>query len=148
MQACRADARRKEKNVIQTEESTEKFNSYEPRSFHSSGTVFPALPRYCLLDPTGNITILAGLPVGPEQRNDLPGIAASLMEKEPSAEQVGFLGPGDGNCDLSLTMAGGEFCGNATMSAAAVFLASREPAEALTAVRILSRFGSPARSSR
>ena len=38
-----------------------------------------------------------------------------------SAEQIGFLSPGDADCDIALQMAGGEFCGNAAMSAAAVY---------------------------
>ena len=36
-------------------------------------------------------------------------------------EQVGFVSaPSDSGCDIDLQMAGGEFCGNATMSAAAL----------------------------
>lgn len=67
--------------------------------------------KYYLLDPTGNKTVLVDTPV---DRKDYCKIAARLMELEPTAEQVGFLG------DSSLCMAGGEFCGNATMSAAAI----------------------------
>jgi diaminopimelate epimerase len=76
---------------------------------------------YVLMDPTGNITILAETPAVPA---DQPAIAARLMAAEPSAEQVGFLsaGPGGGT---ALRMAGGEFCGNAAMSAAALY-AERE----------------------
>ena len=71
---------------------------------------------YYLIDPTGNTTILVrtGVPI-PEQ----PALALSLMEREPSAEQVGFLSE-DPVCDIALRMAGGEFCGNASMSAAVV----------------------------
>ena len=71
--------------------------------------------RYRVMDPSGNITILVETPV-PEASQ--PSVALKLMELEKDAEQVGFLSPGDG-CDISLRMAGGEFCGNATMSAAA-----------------------------
>ncbi len=76
--------------------------------------------RYALLDPTGNTTILVETPVSPA---DQPRIAAGLMEKEPSAEQVGFLTAAEDG--VSLRMAGGEFCGNAAMSAAALLLLDR-----------------------
>ena len=91
---------------------------------------------YAVMDPTGNITILVETPV-PEASQ--PFVAEQLMKLEPEAEQVGFLAlpPADGERDsvpgaadggedqaaditprLSLRMAGGEFCGNASMSAA------------------------------
>lgn len=73
--------------------------------------------RYSLLDPTGNITILVETPI---DKASQPLVAARLMELEPSAEQVGFLSSGT-DCDIALRMAGGEFCGNAAMSAAALF---------------------------
>lgn len=66
---------------------------------------------YYLIDPTGNITILVKSAVPIEKQ---PEIAEILMKKEPSAEQVGFIG------ENSLRMAGGEFCGNATISTAAL----------------------------
>lgn len=76
--------------------------------------------RYALLDPTGNLTILVESPVPP---SDQPCVAAQLMEREPGAEQVGFLcADGDG---ITLRMAGGEFCGNAAMSAAALCAVDR-----------------------
>ncbi len=65
--------------------------------------------RYALADPTGNITLLVRTPVPVGEQ---PTVAERLMEREPTAEQVGFLSA-DG-----LRMAGGEFCGNATMAAA------------------------------
>ena len=81
---------------------------------------------YVLMDPTGNMTVLVETPV--------PGscyhkIAAELMRLEPMAEQTGFLTftqadvKMGGLCitegfDAELKMAGGEFCGNATMSSA------------------------------
>ena len=91
---------------------------------------------YAVMDPTGNITILVETPV-PEASQ--PFVAEQLMKLEPEAEQVGFLTfpsadedrnsvPGaaesaaehaaDITPRLSLRMAGGEFCGNASMSAA------------------------------
>ncbi|MBP5272998.1 MAG: hypothetical protein ILO43_08580, partial [Clostridia bacterium] len=69
---------------------------------------------YVLMDPTGNMTILVETPVPVEEQ---PAVAARLMEAEPSAEQVGFV-YADDDCGVGLRMAGGEFCGNAAMSAA------------------------------
>lgn len=73
---------------------------------------------YALMDPAGNRTILVRTPV-PERRQ--PGIAAGLMALEPTAEQVGFLGTSPDGLP-ALRMAGGEFCGNAAMSAAALHI--------------------------
>ena len=83
---------------------------------------------YDVLDPTGNITILVRTPI-PEA--DQPAVAAHLMELEPETEQVGFLSSdrkssqnkdkaSDSDCDIYLRMAGGEFCGNASMCAAVI----------------------------
>lgn len=73
--------------------------------------------NFSILDPTGNITAIVTEQV-------LEGLRASfaeeIMKAEPSVEQVGFLLPGDGIYDAKLMMAGGEFCGNASMSAAAM----------------------------
>ncbi len=71
---------------------------------------------YYLLDPTGNVTILVTTLVPPALQ---PAAAARLMALEPAAEQVGFISREEGY-DMALRMAGGEFCGNASMSAAAV----------------------------
>lgn len=66
------------------------------------------------MNPTGNRTILVTSPV---QKKEYKTIAEELLQKEPTAEQVGFLDmKEDGK--VRLCMAGGEFCGNATMSAA------------------------------
>lgn len=81
---------------------------------------------YYLADPTGNITLLAVKPDCREYLSALPQMAAALMAQEPSAEQVGFLSAGTQGTDISLTMAGGEFCGNAALSAAAVSLLEKE----------------------
>ena len=67
-------------------------------------------PEYYVCDPTGNITVL----VSGERNTET---ALQVMKAVPSAEQVGFLTDGG----LCLTMAGGEFCGNASMSAAALY---------------------------
>ena len=73
--------------------------------------------HYTLFDPTKNITALVSTPVPPEDR---PAAAALIMQKEPSCEQVGFVYRNErGECCLD--MAGSEFCGNASMSAAALF---------------------------
>lgn len=76
--------------------------------------------NYYLIDPTRNMTILVETPVPIELQ---PEVGRKLMELEPIAEQVGFVS-GDrnvGGADICMRMAGGEFCGNATMSAAALF---------------------------
>ncbi len=73
---------------------------------------------YSLFDPSGNTTILVETDVPVEQQ---PAVASALMKLEPTAEQVGFVSaPAESGCDITLRMAGGEFCGNATMSAAAL----------------------------
>lgn len=72
---------------------------------------------YTLLDPTGNRTLLAETPV-PEA--DQPEAARQLMAREPETEQVGFLSRSPGL--VRLRMAGGEFCGNASLCAAALAL--------------------------
>jgi len=72
---------------------------------------------YTIWDPTKNITLLVSTPVSREEQ---PVVAAKLMAARPQVEQVGFLEaaslPG---AVLRLQMMGGEFCGNASMSAAA-----------------------------
>lgn len=74
--------------------------------------------RYVLCNPTGNITALVDSPVPVENQ---PMAAEQIMKKEPTCEQVGFiLEPVEGS-DITLRMAGGEFCGNATMSTAAYY---------------------------
>ena len=79
--------------------------------------------RYSIWDPTGNVTALveSEVPVA-----DQPAQAATLMERHPEVEQVGFvhvdgpdLWPG---VDAELRMAGGEFCGNASICTAALYL--------------------------
>lgn len=73
---------------------------------------------YTVLDPTGNITILVTSPV---EISLQPSIASKLMELVPEAEQVGFLSEAP-DCDIALRMAGGEFCGNASMCAATYYV--------------------------
>ena len=72
---------------------------------------------YALLDPTGNMTLLAETSV-PEAAQPLT--AKRLMALEPATEQVGFVTETEEG--IGLRMAGGEFCGNASMSAAVLYL--------------------------
>lgn len=69
---------------------------------------------YIVFDPSKNITALIISKVDPSSHVE---ISKMIMDKEPQVEQVGFL-TYDGGLDISLRMAGGEFCGNATMCAA------------------------------
>ena len=86
--------------------------------------------RYSILDPTGNITALVESVVEVGQQ---PSVAASLMERHPEVEQVGFVTFPEPNekrgVQARLRMAGGEFCGNATMSAAALWAVRQGVAE-------------------
>ena len=79
--------------------------------------------RYSIFDPTGNITALVESVV-PEK--DQPSVAAAIMARHTAVEQVGFLRlpVGEGETP-ALRMAGGEFCGNASMSAAALWALRR-----------------------
>lgn len=88
---------------------------------------------YRIFDPTGNITLLVETPMPAAMQ---PRIAAQLMALEPRAEQVGFLSP-----DGALRMAGGEFCGNAAMSAA---VCAAEAAGQDRTVRSVRVSGAPA----
>lgn len=72
---------------------------------------------YSLLDPTGNITVLVRTPVPVSEQ---PRLAEAIMAAEPTAQQTGFVGT-DKSGSPTLRMAGGEFCGNASLSAAALF---------------------------
>ncbi len=84
------------------------------------------------MDPTGNITALVETEV-PEKEQ--PSAASEIMLRHPEVEQVGFVifsDSGSGPFTVSLRMAGGEFCGNAAMSAAALFLIRRNESDGLT----------------
>ena len=74
---------------------------------------------YYKLSPTGNITALVCAPVEPALRS---AIAAEIMERDGEIEQLGFLEAPESGADIALRMAGGEFCGNASLSAAALHL--------------------------
>lgn len=81
---------------------------------------------YCIFDPTGNITALveSAVPVAEQ-----PSVAMQIMKRHPEVEQVGFvrLESGEPGVHAALRMAGGEFCGNATMSAAALYALRARP---------------------
>jgi len=70
--------------------------------------------RYGIFDPTGNVTALVETAV---DGKDMTAVAAAVMARHPEVEQVGFCDAG-GDDLPTLCMAGGEFCGNATMCAA------------------------------
>lgn len=71
--------------------------------------------HYAIYDPTHNITLLVDTPV---PRTQHAAAAVELMRQFPAVEQVGFLESAEPPALLHLQMMGGEFCGNATMSAA------------------------------
>ena len=92
--------------------------------------------RYSILDPTGNITAIVETSVDVARQ---PSIADAIMRRHPEVEQVGFLqSVSDGeNARAELRMAGGEFCGNASMSAAALLLSQDSRAEAEVHMQLL-----------
>ena len=71
--------------------------------------------RYRILDPTGNITALVEDEVPVDAQ---PSVASAIMREHPEVEQVGFVRY---TGTPELRMAGGEFCGNASMCAAALY---------------------------
>ena len=79
---------------------------------------------YYKINPTGNITLIVETPVLRESQSR---VASELMALDKDAEQVGFLEkPTDSAALVRLQMMGGEFCGNASISAAALTASSRE----------------------
>ena len=75
---------------------------------------------YTKIDPSGNITLIVDSFVPREEQRR---VAALLMVRDSEAEQVGFLEAPEGPCcAVRLQMMGGEFCGNATLSAASVVM--------------------------
>ncbi len=84
--------------------------------------------EYAVMNPSENITILV---LSDVDRGKYSYIAKELLKKEQIAEQVGFIKlpknveklklPSGEVFDIILEMAGNEFCGNATMSAAAYY---------------------------
>ena len=74
--------------------------------------------NYIKADPQGNITAIVTDPSDPEDRIQ---IASGIMEKDRTVEQVAFVIAPENGSDISIEMAGGEFCGNAALSAAALY---------------------------
>lgn len=84
--------------------------------------------KYYKINPTGNITLIVETPV---LRESQAAVAAYLMSLDKDAEQVGFLeSPENPDCALRLQMMGGEFCGNASISAAALYFSKSAPSPA------------------
>lgn len=79
--------------------------------------------QYSIYNPAGNITALVlGDEYNSEQRKLINN---EIMKKESNVEQVGFLSLKD----KKLTMAGGEFCGNATRCAALYYMKEEKSIE-------------------
>ena len=73
---------------------------------------------YRIADPTNNITILV---TNEMEKKNYPVIAEGLLKSIRYAEQVAFLeDPIRKGSRIGMCMMGGEFCGNATLSAAAL----------------------------
>ena len=102
---------------------------------------YDARVRYTILDPTGNITALVETYTSPDKQ---PEIASGIMRRHPEVEQVGFFRMADeapqseapaaensDDVDAVLRMAGGEFCGNASMCAAALYAIRTGKAESV-----------------
>ena len=77
--------------------------------------------NYIIMNPTGNVTALV---TSRAEISRQPFIAGKIMERHPEVEQVGFVdlsGSFDDPVQASLRMAGGEFCGNASMCTAVLY---------------------------
>ena len=99
--------------------------------------------RVSILDPTGNITALVQGNVPVDRQ---PSFAAQVMAAHPEVEQVGFVRilPAGSSVQAELRMAGGEFCGNASMCAAALWAERMGCAEARKQAVRLRVFGTEA----
>ena len=74
--------------------------------------------QYRVADPTKNITILV---TSQARKEDYASLASDLLQTIPDAEQVGFIiKPDHEGSRIGMCMMGGEFCGNATLSTAAL----------------------------
>ena len=83
---------------------------------------------YSILDPTGNITALAE---GSVEKRGQSLVAEKIMKNHPEVEQVGFIRFAETPREpvqVYLRMAGGEFCGNASMCAAALYAEKKSSA--------------------
>ncbi len=85
---------------------------------------------YYLFNPTGNVTAFVSLPVS----SRLHGKAVNtILETEPSCEQVGFVSAFRDN-NITIRMSGGEFCGNASITLGAYYCMEKRINEAEIAV--------------
>ena len=93
--------------------------------------------KFTKISPTQNMTILVETPVS---RGNQPGVAKAIMQRDPDTEQVGFIEQEVPGADFHLQMAGGEFCGNAAISAAALFAQKKslEPGKSMTITESVS----------
>ena len=74
--------------------------------------------------------------LSPTAAEDRAAVTAAIMAAEPKAEQLGYISRGEGDAHICLQMAGGEFCGNACLSAAAYYLMENSLEEASVRVAI------------
>lgn len=79
--------------------------------------------KYILASPTQNITAIVESFVPIDRQAE---VGAKIMEAEPACEQVAFLLKDIEGADIHFRMAGGEFCGNATMAVAAFYCKKNE----------------------
>lgn len=88
--------------------------------------------RYLIMDPSKNITALGidDIPV-----SDFNLVAKKILKENGNVEQVGFLSFNT-SADIALHMAGDEFCGNATMCAAAYYLNQKQLRKRLVKVSV------------
>ncbi|MDR1048662.1 MAG: hypothetical protein LBL51_02810 [Synergistaceae bacterium] len=91
--------------------------------------------QFVKLSPTQNMTILVESPV--ERARQAEAAAALMAYESVYAEQVGFIEPPESaGAWARLQMAGGEFCGNATMSLAAWLVWKKGEARGNAEVRV------------
>lgn len=88
---------------------------------------------YYYADPTGNIALLVQ---SKTFLSEYPMVARLLMASEPEAEQTGFIEEPVGAGYIRLHMAGGEFCGNSLLSAAALHLLKVQKDEGMVKTEI------------
>ncbi len=111
-------------SITDMQERKESFRTMKPMQ---NGTI-----AYSVFDPTGNITALVETEV---ELSRQPAVADEIMRVHPEVEQVGFLNltaAAEDNVQAELRMAGGEFCGNATMCAAAMAFLHRRRGKAVS----------------
>ena len=90
--------------------------------------------EFYLVNPNNNITVLVESQFSAEVQ---PFVAKRLLNKEKSGEQVGFIiDEKSDSFDIKIRMSGGEFCGNACMAAAAVYLSKIKEPKQLVRVSI------------